>query len=572
MKVTDCSTENTQTRITIKSQRGILFECLLVLAILGGLWGMSPCVSAQENKAGERKVLTINGVEYPFRWCPAGAFVMGSPESEGGFAGETERPQHNVTLTRGFWMLETEVTQEMWESMMEYNPSEYEGKRLPVERVHWYDCQGFIQKLNKLVVTSQGMSFKFALPTEAQWEYACRAGTTGAFGGTGNHAEMCYTVEPFVGERGQQEVGKMKPNAWGLYDMHGNVNEWCQDLYDDYKSGNVTDPVVLLSAGSYRVYRGGDWRRRENNAFFCRSAYRGRCESDVAHNDQIGFRIVGEAETEEAANECKAKAERVARERISREALLQAGERKALTINGVEYALRWCPPGAFMMGCPKDEQARYAGLDEPQHHVTLTKGFWMLETEVTQEMWESAMDRNYSEPKGKRLPVNGVGWYSCQDFLQKLNQVTVPFQGMKFALPTEAQWEYACRAGTTGAYGGSGNLDEMGWYRERDDSKSTINEVGKKKPNAWGLYDMHGNMDEWCQDREGDYQSNNVIDPVGPGEGLHERENNASGRVLRGGNCYYNAQQCESTYRVYGSPGSLIGGGVHGFRIALVSE
>jgi len=129
-------------------------------------------------KAGERFILNVNGIDYPFRWCPAGTFTMGSPASEAD-RGDDET-QHQVTLSRGFWLLETQVTRGMWESVMGNNPSHFKGsKKLPVEQVSWRDCQGFIQKLNGLNIAPSG--FRFSLPTESQWEYACRAGTTTPF-------------------------------------------------------------------------------------------------------------------------------------------------------------------------------------------------------------------------------------------------------------------------------------------------------------------------------------------------------------------------------------------------------
>jgi formylglycine-generating enzyme required for sulfatase activity len=220
------------------------------------------------HKKGERLVLTIQGVEYAFRWCPSGTFNMGSPAGESG-RGDNET-QHWVTLRRGFWLLETEVTQMMWASVMGDNPSHFEGMKRPVKRVNWYKCQEYIKKLNTLLAGTPGApsGFKFSLPTEVQWEYACRAGTTTAysFGNT-----LTDKQANFGGNVGKtSEVGSYPANAWGLHDMHGNVWEWCLDWYGDYPNSNVTDPTGAVE-GLARVCRGGYWGGMIGN---CRSALR----------------------------------------------------------------------------------------------------------------------------------------------------------------------------------------------------------------------------------------------------------------------------------------------------------
>ena len=225
---------------------------------------------AKGKNAGERAVVFFNNVEFVFRWCPAGTFTMGSPETEEGR--DTGETQHQVTLTKGFWMLETEVTQKQWETVMGDNPSEFKGDDLPVENVSWDDCQEFCKKTG------------FLLPTAAQWEYACRAGTTGAY--AGNLEEMAWNVSNFSGMT-THPVGIKKPNAWGLYDMHGNVWEWCQDRYGDYPLGSVTDPTGP-SNGSDRVLRGGCFI---NSAQDCRSANYSSLGPDIP-SPSVGFRII----------------------------------------------------------------------------------------------------------------------------------------------------------------------------------------------------------------------------------------------------------------------------------------
>jgi len=249
-----------------------------------------PTGNAAERKAGERMTLTIKGVEYAFRWCPPGTFMMGSPENEKGrmshrvvFNTIFPEVQHQVTLTRGFWMQETTVTQEMWTSVMEKNPIDAQidwqasmevpkglvitpevwamsikaavallmkskGDKLPVVYVPWKDSQEYIKKLNDHLAGTPvaPAGFKFSLPTEAQWEYACRAGTTTAyhFGNTLNkdQANVCES-----GLYHPIKVGSYPANAWGLHDMHGNVKEWCLDDYAEYPRGAVTDPVGITS-------------------------------------------------------------------------------------------------------------------------------------------------------------------------------------------------------------------------------------------------------------------------------------------------------------------------------------
>lgn len=184
-------------------------------------------------------------------WCPPGSFLMGSPESEEGHrSGER---QHRVTLTKGFWMAKYPVTQAQWKSVMGDNPSEFLGDNRPVEQVSWYDCQAFCKKAG------------FRLPTEAEWEYACRAGSKGPYAGTGRLEDMGW----FAGEQ-PHPVGEKQPNAWGLYDMHGNVWECCEDWYGGYPSGAVTDPKGA-SSGARRVCRGGSWFHTAQD---CRSACR----------------------------------------------------------------------------------------------------------------------------------------------------------------------------------------------------------------------------------------------------------------------------------------------------------
>jgi len=256
-----------------------------------------------ENLDSEPSTVTITATGYPsnytntigqkFVLIPAGMFTMGSPGDEPGremWGGD--ETQHQVTLTQPFYMMTTEVTQGQWKAVMGANPS---GSNIcdncPVERVSWYDAQAFIQALNTLEGTD-----KYRLPTEAEWEYACRAGSTTAFA-NGDITELGYsTPDPNLVKIGwylydssateTHVVAQKDPNAWGLYDMHGNVEEWCQDWSDNYPTDPVTDPTGPES-GTERIRRGGSW---DENSEGCRSAWRDGVRPTIL-STETGFRL-----------------------------------------------------------------------------------------------------------------------------------------------------------------------------------------------------------------------------------------------------------------------------------------
>ncbi|MGB2820171.1 MAG: formylglycine-generating enzyme family protein, partial [Phycisphaerae bacterium] len=223
------------------------------------------------------------GVKMKLVLIPAGKFVMGSPETEAGRR-DHEGPQHWVKISKPFYVGVTEVTQAQYEAIMETNPSKFKGAEKPVEQVSWNDAVEFCKRL------SAKTRRRARLPTEAEWEYACRAGTRTRFSFGDSDGEL-GDYAWYLGNSDKQthEVGKKKPNAWGLYDMHGNVWEWCADWYEDsyYRSSPRTDPQGP-SSGKCPVLRGGSWC---DNPPDCRSAYRLGIAPGGRHYGNIGTRV-----------------------------------------------------------------------------------------------------------------------------------------------------------------------------------------------------------------------------------------------------------------------------------------
>ncbi|MBR6713736.1 MAG: formylglycine-generating enzyme family protein [Bacteroidaceae bacterium] len=226
------------------------------------------------------------------------------------------------------------------------------------------------------------------------------------------------------------------------------------------------------------------------------------------------------------------------------------GKTTTYTVNGVSFKMIGVQGGTFQMGSNDGEDD-----EKPVHFVTLSS-YSIGETQVTQALWSAVMGSNPSYFDGDNLPVEQVSWNDCQTFITKLNQLT----GKTFRLPTEAEWEFAAKGGTKSkgyTYSGSNTLGDVAWYG--DNSSGKIHEVATKQANELGIYDMSGNVWEWCQDWYGSYSSTAQSNPTGPTSG--------SDRVLRGGSWYYGASYCRSADRGKTSPSRI--GSTFGFRLAL---
>lgn len=225
------------------------------------------------------------------------------------------------------------------------------------------------------------------------------------------------------------------------------------------------------------------------------------------------------------------------------------------TVNGVSFEMVRVEGGTFRMGATSEQEDEADSDEKPVHSVTLSS-YYIGKTEVTQALWQAVMGSNPSNFKGSNLPVECVSWNDCQEFIQKLNRLT----GRNFRLPTEAEWEFACRGGNNSRgykYSGSNNLGSVAWYD--DNSGGQTHPVATKAPNELGIYDMSGNVWEWCQDWYGDYSSNSQTNPTGASSG--------SRRVLRGGCWYGSAWGVRVSFRNRSTPG--LRNILSGLRLAL---
>ena len=351
------------------------------------------------------------------RRIPAGRFSMGSPEDELGH--QTDEVQHTVVMPEAFYMGVFEVTQQQYETVMGSNPSSATGSSRPVERVtyrrlrgqwaNWPEGSG-VATDSFFGILSRKTGLVFDLPTEAQWEYACRAGTTTALNSGKDLTTMStcpnvsavgwYLGNTDNGENRHQPVGQLLPNAWGLYDMHGNVWELCRDWFGNLEPDTAANPPGAAT-GSNRVIRGGGW---QSSAVGCRSAMRSSINPEK-NNWDTGFRVMAEVDEMRYLVVDMAGGASAAKWPVSMRDLPPEGgwtdEHKT-----TKLVMRRIPVRGFTMGSPTNELGRSSG--EPKHTVQLLEDYYVGVFEVTQKQWELAMGKNPSKYPGDARPVEQV--------------------------------------------------------------------------------------------------------------------------------------------------------------------
>ncbi len=548
---------------------------------------------------------------------PAGSFKMGAADGE-----DDEKPQHTVSLTRPFWIGKYEVTWKQFkaftdatgfrthaersESSMVWEGTDsnrgrwvrkddiswrnvFEGEDRAVVCVNWNDAMAFCKWLTETEKDAARLpdGYEYRLPTEAEWEYACRAGTQTKYF-FGDHYEDLeqYAWTAHNTQSKVHRVGDVKPNPWGLYDMHGNAAEWCLDsalnvryrvTTSTYVEG-IKDPLSLL--GDEKIYRGGSWLSRGH---YCRAAGRSAVEP-THHAVVIGFRVVlGPVLTDRTAKA---------------DTLPKFG--RQIKVPKVELELLPIRAGYFKMGSEKGKAD-----EKPVHQVTLAKPFWMAKYETTHGQFKTFADtagyRSTSEKDeattvydpspgwrrlrwkkdvtwrtvfdGDRRAVCCVSWSDVMAFCKWLTGIEngagrVP-PGYEYRLPTEAEWEYACRAGssTNNPYYWGSDKEKIydyawtGWG-----SRDRIRVVGDKKPNRWDLHDMLGNAGEWCLDAA-DYKDAMVVTRTYRDKVTDPLNTSGAYRIIRGGSWIAGADDCRMTARSVAKLGYH--GAATGFRIVL---
>ena len=527
-------------------------------------------------------------------YVEGGTFTMGATSEQGSDANSDEKPSHSVCLS-SFSIGRYEVTQEEWEAVMDNNCSRFRGAKRPVENVSWDDCQSFIRKLN----TMTGMDFR--LPTEAEWEYAARGGNKSGnkkFSGSDKIGSVAW----YRGnsDKATHPVGQKNPNELGLYDMSGNVNEWCSDWYGadyygvcacaDSPQNNPKGPE-----GGARVLRGGSWFERNKS---CRTSARKSLHplyrQFPGYPGTNGLRIaLSQSSTTQQPVEpvredfMEDESAQLQQTQLGSTKDVSAVKQLSPVIENLIANMVNVEGGTFTMGATSEQGSDANSDEKPSHNVSLSS-FSIGRYEVTQEEWEAVMGTNPSHYKNAKNPVESVSWDDCQIFIDKLNEMT----GKKFRLPTEAEWEYAARGGSKICsdkesatqpidqqfgktrkkrgpkrykYAGSNVIDSVAWYN--GNSNNFPHPVGQKDPNELGLYDMSGNVFEWCSDWYcwNYYKSSPQNNPKGFSEGC-------SYRVYRGGSWNSSDNNCRVSCRtqMFGMDGkpSLRSSSI-GLRLAL---
>jgi formylglycine-generating enzyme required for sulfatase activity/serine/threonine protein kinase len=515
--------------------------------------GKYPQIS-QDNPSNEKDRIIPN-LGMKLVYVAPGSFIMGSNDGQ-----KDEKPMHKVTIINGYWIGKHEVTQNEYQSIMISNPSNFKGSNKPVEQVSWNEAVKFCKKLtaSERAAGRLPSGCEYRLPTEAEWEFAARGGTKSrGYKYSGSDSIDSVAWYGSNSDKKTHEIGTKSGNELGIYDMSGNVWEWCNDWHGKYSSSGATDPRGA-SSGSGRVSRGGSWY--DNSAGHCRSADRNG-DGPSYRDFRIGFRIV----LAPCIVDNKIKAPPAPKTKTLVAPRKRAGitpVKKDLSkiIPGLGIKFVHVEPGSFLMGMNGEASSM------PLRKVNVNKAYWIGKCELTQREYQSIMGNNPSRFKGDNRPVEQVSWNDALKFCQKLTEQEkkagrLP-SGYEYRLPTEAEWEYAARGGNKSkgyAYSGSNDHRAVAWNKYT--AKRKTHDVGTKPANELGIHDMSGNVYEWCLDNwHKDYNK-------APSDASAWIDNSNPSRVYRSGGLFSPARWCKVGHRSNNFPYAKFNR--LGFRVAL---
>ena len=478
----------------------------IVTLILTALFAAGCKTAADEPQVVDYDMnYTVGQVSFDMVKVPAGNITMGIS------ADNRRKVTHGIAqpvALDGFMVSAEPVSQALWTEVMGKNPSQVKDPAAPVDMVSWVDIHKFLKKLGKAT------GKKFSLPTEAQWEYA----------------------QKYCKDKGFTAVA-----------------EWCLDSYDEVPEDATKDDYFVPM--SLMVNPKGPEIKSTKVA----RTVRERMEIDShTRRTHVGFRLAQPTEdvlTDEIMLPLDGKTP--VRDAVD----ASDGIPEFFDVEGIRFKMVKVQGGTFTMGF-NDTDSPYLNFTVPEnevnaHQVTLDD-FEIGETEVTVGLWYAVMGSvpYLNDAKDIKKPIGNVSWYDCQVFLRKLNALT----GRKFRLPTEAEWEYAARGGKFSrhyGFSGGNDMQSVMWFLDNADSKSR--DVATRRPNELGLYDMSGNVWEWCYDRAAEYTKDPAVNPVGAEKG--------GTRILRGGSCNARWDACRISNRSY-MPGKNFKG-TFGLRLAL---
>lgn len=444
----------------------------------------------------------------------SGSFIMGvqtknmmSHTAPALFQAESN-PVHTVTISDPFWLADREVSQKFFQKIMNYNPSFRKGDLLPVDRVSWIEAMEFCRRLTEEAQANGSIpeDYIYSLPTEAQWEYACRGGQVQVQ--PKQHPQKSWSKG--TSKDKAHEVCTKLPSKSGLYDIFGNVSEWCLDGFHQLKAESETDP--LKDNPTHKVSKGGSFLSPSHLSVFS-------SRESIKNEGRVigqGFRVClleADSKIEALALSASKRFDSLYEELQEQKWATAFKEGKGQILSYLDTSFIQIKPGSFLMG--SDSIKKYNDILKKK--VYITEGFWLSQYEVTQLEYEQIMKENPSPRKKDQAPVMGVTWEQAMQFCKKLTEyersANQLLDGYIYTLPTEAQWEYACRAGIE-RYGSS-KMSKMTKY-----SRALIKVGQGVKSNPWGLYNMLDSVPEWCLDWYAAYpQGDSRIDPTGASEG-----------------------------------------------------